>query len=663
MTARARSLLSGLLALLFLGCTIDEGKPDIVRPPGPIYQIPPVQTPPARPGQRVPPSQQPQVPVAAPAVVPPPVSGGTLQILRDGTTAVAADPDRDRVWVADVARGALLNEIAFDPGDEPGRIVEGAAGRVYVALRRGGAVVAIDVAAGKILARRNVCGAPRGLAYDAARNQLHLACAGGELATLEADNLAAPGRIVRLERDLRDVVVEGDTLFVSTFRRAEVLVIGTADGQVRSRMAPPAALNLFRRMNAGPSGPASTRFVPHVAWRTIAKPGGGVLMLHQRAFTGEVPIDPMTAAYGGNNCDAIVQTTVSALVPGQKDPVAAPAYASATFTVDVAVSPDGAQLAMVSPADAYIAVRGSQVTVTDLGPVVNPGEGGCVSPSDTAPPGFAPSPTMPVAFPEPLTVKWTAPVAGGSVRSRIAAEITAVAFSGAGDVVLQSREPAALLIPGRNLTIILPGASRVDTGHALFHTNTGGDIACAACHPEGGEDSHVWNFAMLGARRTQSLRGGISNTLPLHWDGEMRDLPQIMTEVFSGRMGGPMLTSDQAAAAGRFLDAIPALPAPPAPDAVAAERGHQLFSGAAGCSACHSGARYTNNQTVDVGTGRAFQVPSLVGVGARTPLMHNGCAPTVAARIFGGCGGERHASTAGLSSTEQGDLAAFLDTI
>jgi mono/diheme cytochrome c family protein len=259
-------------------------------------------------------------------------------------------------------------------------------------------------------------------------------------------------------------------------------------------------------------------------------------------------------------------------------------------------------------------------------------------------------------------VKWTTPTDGVD-RSRIAAEITAVAFSAAGDVVVQSREPAALLVPGRNVKIVLPGASRVDTGHALFHSNTGGDIACASCHPEGGEDSHVWNFAMLGARRTQSLRGGFSATLPLHWDGEMRDLGQIMTEVFSGRMGGPTLTPDQAAAAGRFLDAIPALPAPAPADAAAVERGRQLFSGSAGCSDCHSGARYTNNKTVDIGTGRAFQVPSLTGVGARTPLMHNGCAPTVASRFVADCGGERHGSTAALSAAALGDLAAFLETL
>jgi mono/diheme cytochrome c family protein len=143
----------------------------------------------------------------------------------------------------------------------------------------------------------------------------------------------------------------------------------------------------------------------------------------------------------------------------------------------------------------------------------------------------------------------------------------------------------------------------------------------------------------------------------------MRDLGQIMTEVFSGRMGGPALTPEQAASTARFLDAIPTLPAPPAADVAAAERGRLLFSGAAGCNECHSGERYTDNKTVDVGTGGAFQVPSLNGVGARVPLMHNGCAQNVAARFVAGCGGDRHGSTAGLSAAAQQDLTAFLETL
>src|SRR5437773_649694 len=67
-------------------------------------------------------------------VPPPPISGGTLIALRDGRTAVAADPDRDAIHVIDLP-DRTARSVPLDPGDEPGRLVEDGAGRVHVALR------------------------------------------------------------------------------------------------------------------------------------------------------------------------------------------------------------------------------------------------------------------------------------------------------------------------------------------------------------------------------------------------------------------------------------------------------------------------------------------------------------------------------------------------
>ena len=48
---------------------------------------------------------------------------------------------------------------------------------------------------------------------------------------------------------------------------------------------------------------------------------------------------------------------------------------------------------------------------------------------------------------------------------------------------------------------------------------------------------------------------------------------------------------------------------------------------------CHVGPLMTTKQIVDVGTGGAFKVPSLLGVGARAPFMHDGCATTLMDRF------------------------------
>ena len=65
-----------------------------------------------------------------------------------------------------------------------------------------------------------------------------MACAGGELVTLPAAG-GAPTRTLQLDRDLRDVVVSGDQLFVSRFRSAELLVVSAADGELLERRRAP----------------------------------------------------------------------------------------------------------------------------------------------------------------------------------------------------------------------------------------------------------------------------------------------------------------------------------------------------------------------------------------------------------------------------------------
>jgi cytochrome c peroxidase len=114
----------------------------------------------------------------------------------------------------------------------------------------------------------------------------------------------------------------------------------------------------------------------------------------------------------------------------------------------------------------------------------------------------------------------------------------------------------------------------------------------------------------------------------------------------------------------RWIDKIPRLEAPPADDLAVVERGHALFNDAdVGCATCHSGDKFTNNASVGVGTGGAFQVPSLLGLVWRAPYMHEGCAATLADR-FGACGGgDAHGKTSHLTAEQRADLVAYLETL
>lgn len=544
---------------------------------------------------------------------PPPISGGTLVALKDGVTAVAADPDRDRLWVVDTVNLSLRGSIELEAGDEPGRGAEDGAGRVWVALRRGGAVVALDVATMKIAARVPVCAEPRGVAYDPAADRIHVACAGGELVSLAATS-GAEERRLRFDRDLRDVLVDGNGLRVSRFRSAELLSID-AGGVVSKRVKPPVHNEAF-----------GSSFESTVAWRTIGLPGGGVATLHQRALTTAVP--NVANAYYRDPCATIVKTGVTVADPAVPQSPSAGGLQVA-LAVDMAIAPDGQRVA--------VAAAGDQVVVeTTLAELQSRDTAG-----DCTNPGFS---------------------SETSTRTAIAGTPIAVAYDADNHLLVQSREPPSVWVFGRG-QIPLPGESRRDSGHEIFHTAPLAGVACASCHPEGREDGRVWQFDAIGERRTQTVAGGVLQTGPLHWAGDLADFDALIGEVLVHRMQHEQPGPRHAKAFASWLDALPA-PAPAAAiDAAAVAKGSALFNDpAVGCATCHAGPKLTTKETADVGTGQKFKIPSLVGVAARAPFMHDGCAATLADR-FGACGGSEHGSTASLTSAQVSDLVAYMETL
>jgi len=603
--------------------------------------------------------------VTAP-VTPLAVSGGTLSALSDSSAAIVADPERDRITIVDLSTLSIRNTINLTAGDEPGRSVEDAQKHVHVALRRGGAVVTIDPLTGTLLNRRAVCKAPRGIAFDAATGLLHVACAEGKLVSLPA----AGGNAVRtltLDADLRDVLVRGSELWVTRFKSAEVLRVSSL-GTLDKRVKIPQSAGMLAQPSSADGLPGAERSValqPGTAWRAVSNLTGGAVIVHQTAVADEIQISEPSASgssYGGTGfgCGGIVRDVVSTV--SADGSVVSATFSGAPLPVDLAVSNDQQWLAVAHAGGAdFSAPRPFLVFPQSAsGPSAVGGNaigGGSTSLSIMALSNIGQPFAGACIFPE------------GNPGSDVPA--TAVAFTSDGRLLAQTREPAQLLVMrelpwGNMATVALPGESRADTGHDLFHRDAGGGIACASCHPEGGEDGRTWRFSGTGERRTQALHVGLRDTAPFHWNGDLPNVGALMNEVFVGRMGGVRESAPRVSALSEWLFSLKAPASIRDANDQAALRGQALFQSAdIGCTTCHSGAKLTDNRSVaidSVATSK-LQVPSLVGVGYRAPFMHNGCAATLADRFDPKCGGDKHGNIAGLSDLQRGDLVAYLESL
>ncbi len=577
-------------------------------------------------------------PTIEPSQTPPPswgvpVTGGTMTVTTDGRFAIAADPDRDRVLSVELATGAIVADVALQANDEPGRVIEDGAGRVHIALRRGGAIVTMNPATGEITDRTQICAEPRGLAFDAATDAIHVACSGGDLVTLPAAG-GAPTRTVRVDRDLRDVLIVNNQLFVTRFRSAELLKLDPT-GAVLSRASSPITERVDFNSFDPVDGDNTVDAIPAIAWRAIVdKNSNSIVMLHQRQLDKQLGTEE-TGGYGGGCGGESGPVEAAVTVHGSTGTVraVAPAFFGA-LPVDIAVNPSGSQFAVV--------LAGSQ-TVRQIRSSFLPGEDHDQCPFDGGQHDDGPRINDHLGTP------------------------TSVAYAPNGSLVIFYPEVPAIAIrtqPGVTSQIItLPGGFGYDSGRAMFHEQTPVGIACASCHPEGREDGLTWKFE-FGTRRTQSIAGGILARAPYHWVGDMNDLPKLMNDVFAVRMAAGTTTNSQRLSLGPWLDRIPA-PAPvPAVDPAAAERGRALFeSDTLQCVSCHNGALLTNNTRVNVGTGGNFKVPSLRGVGARAPFMHDGCATTLTDRFTTCGGGNLHGKTSQLDPTQLADLITYLDTL
>lgn len=578
-----------------------------------------------------------------------PLTGGTLTILRDGVAA-ASIPDRSVVAFVDLNDGELAGVVALPPGSQPTRSTEDGAGNLQVILRGTGEVATISPRRFLVVSIEKVCAEPRGITWDASRGRTLVACATGELISRP---LMGPRTVTRPGGELRDVLVRSTDVVVSTFR-ASTLSTVSDDGAASLLAVPP-------RIPFGVFESAPVAFVPGTAWKTLALRNGDFAMVHQRSVEGDLRA---TTALAGPE---FVQETMTTFVPR---PTGMTYYGveivvmdQVDNTIERPICTTGVVRSAVTVFGADGQVKGSQEVLGIL-PI-----DAAVSPdgSELAVVGAGNHQVTRVAL---STVDTVEGKACGLVQAKTPAPMedplgqpVAVAYNGSL-LVVQTRQPSRLLVMLGDHVIRssdLPGVLLSTPGHTLFHTAPKA-IACASCHPEGGDDGHVWTLPGE-VRRTQALTGGLSRTAPFHWSGNRADMGAIMNDTFVTRMGGQPQDVPVVADLTAFLDRLPARASSSNVALERLELGKQSFA-EAGCDSCHGGALLTNNSTLDVGTGGAFQVPSLIGLGARAPYMHDGCATTMRERFTRpACGGTKHGDVSKLDSDEYEALLDYLTSL
>ena len=160
-----------------------------------------------------------------------------------------------------------------------------------------------------------------------------------------------------------------------------------------------------------------------------------------------------------------------------------------------------------------------------------------------------------------------------------------------------------------------------------------GWMSCHSCHTEGHTNGQLVDNLSDGSfgtpKRTLSLHG-VANTSPWAWNGGFQSLDEQVRSSIENTMRGSSPSPRHVRAIVAFINTIsmPELETPSPQRHVLAKRGARLF-GSLGCGRCHTPPNYTSKEAYEVGLkdergNSLFNPPSLLGVGDRRVLFHDG---------------------------------------
>jgi YVTN family beta-propeller protein len=243
-------------------------------------------------------------------------------------------------------------------------------------------------------------------------------------------------------------------------------------------------------------------------------------------------------------------------------------------------------------------------------------------------------------------------------------------------------------------TIDLGGPKGIDAlrrGERLFYTadfSFQGQFGCANCHLDATIDGLQWDLEPDGFGKdivdNRSLEN-LAGTEPFKWNGGNPDMPTECgprTEKFFFR--SQSFTQQQLTDLVTFVYSLPYRPnrhrLANGELTPAQERGKAIFertttkrgaaiSEANQCTYCHSGPKYTDQNQVDVGTGKltdrspVIDVPQLPNVAYSAPYLHDGSAKTLEEIWTIYNPKDTHGVTNDLTKDELNDLIEYLKAL
>jgi DNA-binding beta-propeller fold protein YncE len=558
--------------------------------------------------------------------------GSSIVLFDDARRLAVVDPDHGSVSIVDAA--TLEPTTRIEVGGEPHALLAGPSS-LRVTSYRGGELVDLDPRTFAVVRRTAVCAGAWGLAASADDSELAIACEWeNAVVRLDAATLRVKSRVEGLQRP-RALAYVGDDLVVIDFTGGRATWVHPQGSREERTLVPKSA----------PARPALQSMNANLA-SAILPALGDVFVSHELVNnTGDATKEKIADDYGSVvDGNPKINPVVTPLGSG-RPPIAYATYDAVSqraFNGPSALATYGGRFLLVTNLSSNDVARIDLNSGSIARFVVGAGPRG-VAVDESGHCAFVDN-----AFDGSVTrLDLDAPDGAPFTRVR---------------PLPSTYSPSAL------------------AGRKIFHDATNahvtpaGVVACATCHPDGGDDGLVW-FAHtskipLKRRRTPHLANAKTGTAPFHWNGEFATMNALVRATMSDLMAGDGLLVDVDAVQA-FVDEIVRAPVGPTVDVAGEGRGRALFEGAAGCAGCHSGPHLTDTamhavlspvslQPDDVIT--TVDTPGLHGVFLRAPYFHDGRARDLS-DLLQRPDAAAHGDTAKLTDAQREDLLTYLRSL